>query len=156
MCRTVLFIMLFIMLPMNPAQAQDGRWAHLTVRIEGIKNYSGEVGAALFNEAKGYPVGIQHSYLAEWVKASEGQDVIEIVFDEIPAGEYAVSVMHDENGNRKLETSFLGFPREGVGFSNGQKVVMSAPKYTKAAFMLAEGEDQHITIVMDYSRRLEK
>jgi len=36
-------------------------------------------------------------------------------------GKYAVSVFHDENSNGKLDTNFLGIPREGVGASNNAK-----------------------------------
>ena len=36
----------------------------------------------------------------------------------LPAGTYAVQVMHDANGNDKLDTNFMGIPVEGYGFSN--------------------------------------
>ncbi len=72
------------------------------------------------------------------------------VFDTMPAGEYAVSVVHDANGNRKVNRSFFGFPKEGVGFSNDQKVVMSAPRYDKSKFPLVAGENKTIVIKLDY------
>ena len=39
----------------------------------------------------------------------------------LPAGNYAVQVMHDENENNKLDTNFMGMPIEGYGFSNNPR-----------------------------------
>ena len=99
---------------------------------------------------KGYPTHLQHAYEAEWVELRKGQKAIEVEFEGIPFGEYAVSVFHDENGNRRLERSMLGFPEEGVGFSNDQKVKLSAPKFKKSKFKLSEGKNKKIVINLDY------
>jgi uncharacterized protein (DUF2141 family) len=55
-------------------------------------------------------------------------------FENIPSGTYAVSVFHDENSNGKLDTNFLGIPREGVGASNNAKGHLGPPKFSAAAF----------------------
>jgi uncharacterized protein (DUF2141 family) len=39
-------------------------------------------------------------------------------FEGIPSGTYALVVLHDENMNGKLDTNWLGVPKEGYGFSN--------------------------------------
>jgi len=36
----------------------------------------------------------------------------------IPPGTYAIACYHDENDNGKLDTNFLGIPKEGTGASN--------------------------------------
>jgi len=45
-------------------------------------------------------------------------DSVQLVFDHLDAGHYAVKVFHDENGNGRLDSNFLGVPSEGYGFSN--------------------------------------
>jgi uncharacterized protein (DUF2141 family) len=50
-----------------------------------------------------------------------------------------VSVVHDENFNGKLDTNFIGMPREGVGASNDAKGHMGPPKFSAAAFQYAGG-----------------
>lgn len=55
-----------------------------------------------------------------------------------------------------MDRSTLGFPKEGVGFSNDQKVVLSAPKFHKAKFLLQEGENKEIIIQLDYRRKKKK
>jgi uncharacterized protein (DUF2141 family) len=55
-------------------------------------------------------------------------------FPGIAPGTYAVSVYHDENSNDKLDTNFLGIPREGVGASNNARGHMGPPKFDSAKF----------------------
>lgn len=120
----------------------------LTVRVEGINDRPGEVGVALFQNPKGYPTHLEHAYQVEWLPLQAGQATAEVVFEGVPFGEYALSVMHDENGNRTLEQSTLGFPEEGVGFSNGQRVQFSAPKFSNAKFAFTQ--PQQLVIPLDY------
>ena len=60
-------------------------------------------------------------------------------FTGVAPGTYAVSVVHDENSNGKLDTNFIGMPREGVGASNDAKGHMGPPKFSAAAFQYAGG-----------------
>ena len=151
MLRIILTIALLVVVFSSVTQAQDAVAPTLEVRVEGIRgDKGGELGVAVFNSRTGYPVHIGHAYEAEWFKLQKGMGAVDSVFDSLPAGEYAVSVFHDVNGNRILERSRLGFPKEGVGFSNDQKVRMSAPKFDKCKFTLSEGGNKKIVIQLDY------
>jgi uncharacterized protein (DUF2141 family) len=57
----------------------------------------------------------------------------------IEPGTYAIAVYHDENSNGKLDSNFIGIPREGVGFSNNAKGHMGPPKFDAAAFRFSGG-----------------
>ncbi|BDD67133.1 hypothetical protein Sj15T_21540 [Sphingobium sp. TA15] len=48
-------------------------------------------------------------------------------------GTYAIAIIHDENGNGKLDT-FAGIPREGVGFSRNPAIRFGAPSFRSAQF----------------------
>jgi uncharacterized protein (DUF2141 family) len=48
-----------------------------------------------------------------------------------------VAVFHDENGNGKLDTNFLGIPREGVGVSNNKLRKLGPPTWEDSKFGLA-------------------
>ena len=146
--RTVM--LLLVVSVSGLAHAQDVDFANLAVRVEGIRNKTGEIGVALFTSPKGYPTHLEHAYEAQWVGLQEGPDAIEVVFEGLPFGDYAVSVFHDENGNRTLERSTLGFPKEGVGFSNGQTVKLSAPSFRASKLALSKAEDMKIVITLDY------
>lgn len=52
----------------------------------------------------------------------------------LPPGRYAISVFQDMNGNRKLDSNFLGIPTEDSGSSNNAPARFSAPKFRDAAF----------------------
>ena len=150
MFRATSFVALFVIGFLNLAQAQEVEIASLHVRVEGIRNIKGEIGVALFNHKLGYPTHLEHAYEPEWVPLQMGQDAVEVVFDAIPPGEYAVSVVHDVNGNRLVDRSRLGFPKEGVGFSNNQKVTLRAPRFENAKLLLSAGENKKIVIKLDY------
>ena len=51
----------------------------------------------------------------------------------LPAGSYAVSVLHDENSDGKMDFNWIGVPTKGYGFSNDAKAVLLAPPSFHAA-----------------------
>jgi len=73
---------------------------------------------------------------------------VRIDFGAVPDGRYAIALVHDENGNGKLDKSLM-IPREGFGFSRDAPVRMGPPSFAKAAFPV-EGADAHVSIRMRY------
>ena len=124
----------------------------LEVRVEGINHQAGEIGVAAFSSAAGFPIHLENSYEVQWKKLQAGQQTIDFVFDNLPPGDYAISVVHDTNGNRLVDRSTLGFPKEGVGFSNNQKVVLSSPSFKKCQFTLTAGERKKLSVQLGYPK----
>lgn len=54
----------------------------------------------------------------------------------LPEGDYSVSAVYDENSNDKLDTGFLGIPKELVAFSNNVKGRFGPPKFEETSFKL--------------------
>lgn len=52
------------------------------------------------------------------------------------AGTYAVAIVHDENGNGRLDTLMM-MPREGFGFSRNPAIRMGPPRFADASFAVA-------------------
>jgi uncharacterized protein (DUF2141 family) len=50
----------------------------------------------------------------------------------LPPGEYALSLFQDMNGNRRLDTNFLGIPQEASGSSNNPPTRWGPPKFRDA------------------------
>ncbi|MBZ0108020.1 MAG: DUF2141 domain-containing protein [Candidatus Scalindua rubra] len=69
-------------------------------------------------------------------------------FLDILPGKYALAVIHDENVNGKLDTNWLGIPKEGYGFSNDVKGVLGAPAFSAASF-LYDRRDIDLTISLN-------
>lgn len=63
-----------------------------------------------------------------------------ISFDGLPRGDYAIAVIHDENGNGKLDT-FAGIPKEGFGFSRNPIITFGPPSFSAARFTVAGDAD---------------
>jgi uncharacterized protein (DUF2141 family) len=63
-----------------------------------------------------------------------------MTFDNLPRGDYAVAVFHDENMNGRLDKNIFGIPKEGYGFSNNPKKSMGPPKFTDVKFQLSQPE----------------
>jgi uncharacterized protein (DUF2141 family) len=87
------------------------------VRVVGARNKKGKIGVTLFQEAQGFPDDTSKAIRQQSVdidpKYSERTDNLQ----GLPRGTFAVSVLHDENGNGKRDKNFMGIPKEGYGAS---------------------------------------
>lgn len=107
--------------------AQYGFGQRLVVRIENIKDDRGEIGVAIYDNDKDF---LKKEKSGRFVPAKKG--MVEVVFENLPAGGYALSVMHDSNKNGQLDTNLLGIPKEGFGFSNNAMGTFGPPTFEKA------------------------
>ena len=91
--------------------------------------------AGVYNSEIGF---LKNEYKGDVVEIKEKRATI--IFKNIDAGEYAVSFIHDENKNNKMDTNFFGIPKEDYGCSNNAKNFLGPPKYEDAKFMLSENK----------------
>ena len=106
----------------------------ITIKITGLRSANGNLLVALFNAKKGFPGKYENAVKQTSITAAGSEHVA--VFSDVPFGTYAVAVRHDENANGKLDTNFLGMPKEGVGTSNNPKSKFGPPSFDDAAFTL--------------------
>jgi uncharacterized protein (DUF2141 family) len=128
-------------------QIQNFQENVIHVEIEGLRNSKGQVMCALYSSPDGFPKKSEKALAHVSSVISGVQGVCE--FSRIAPGTYAVSVFHDENSNGKLDTNFMGIPREGVGASNGARGHLGPPKFDAAAFHFAGGR-MNLTIKLNY------
>jgi uncharacterized protein (DUF2141 family) len=115
----------------------------LTVTIDGLRNSEGYVTIALHNGETEFPG--DEGFMMKSVKAKKGS--IEVTFEKVPTGEYAIAVMHDENGNEEMDFNEYGMPTEGFGFSNEATAEMGPPDFDEASFDVTEDTDHYVEIV---------
>jgi uncharacterized protein (DUF2141 family) len=103
----------------------------LTVAISGFKDNTGKVMVGLYN-SEGSFLESEIMGVTSKIKSKEAT----VSFKGLKKGEYAVSLYHDKNNNKKLDTNLFGIPKEDYACSNGAKGFMGPPKYVDAKFWL--------------------
>ncbi len=104
----------------------------LRVEISAARTDQGKVLCALFGSYDGFPGDVSKAITGASGSLSSGRTVCE--FRDLKPGEYAVSVVHDEDSDGKLKTGWFGIPKEGVGASNDAKGSFGPPKFNAARF----------------------
>jgi uncharacterized protein (DUF2141 family) len=119
------------------------------VEISGLRSDKGQVLCALYSstQAEAFPKKADKAVARLTAKIAERGAICD--FTGVAPGTYAVSVVHDENSNGKLDTNFIGMPREGVGASNDAKGHMGPPKFSAASFRY-EGRRLDLKIHVNY------
>jgi uncharacterized protein (DUF2141 family) len=107
------------------------------VDVAGLRNDKGQVMCALYSSAEGFPKDGNKALKQVKAPISNGHATCD--FSGIGPGTYAVAVFHDENANGKMDTNFVGMPREGVGASNDAQGHFGPPPFDKAAFRFTGG-----------------
>lgn len=118
--------------------------AQLEVTVKNLKEAKGNVRVGLFKDDKTF---LKEAWKGQVVKAADGE--IKVVFEKVPAGTYAVSIIHDKNENGELDSNFFGMPTEGFGFSNDAMGTFGPPDFAKASFVLG-AEPTNVSISLRY------
>lgn len=105
--------------------------ATLLVRIEGLRSTKGMVRACLTRNAHFFPSCDKDPDALHASVAAGPEATLHI--GGIPSGDYALAVLHDENGNGRIDT-VLGIPRDGVGFSQNPRLFFGPPKFAAVRF----------------------
>ncbi len=125
----------------QPAAASTSGYT-LTVVVEGVNNLGGNVGLLVFNSAKGWAEDRSTALKDITVPAHEG--TVTITVPDLPAGTYAVALVHDVNKNHKLDRNFVGQPKEQWGLSNNPHAVIKTPSYSACTFELKGNQEVHV------------
>jgi uncharacterized protein (DUF2141 family) len=107
--------------------------AHLRM-VSNVKGSDGSVLVALFNDERHF---LQKAVAAK-VIALAADSTTTVRFENMPPGEYAVSVIHDRNKNGKLDTSPTGFPKERFAFSNNAMGFFGSPAFGSAKVRIGD------------------
>lgn len=115
--------------------------ATLEVDIAKLRSTKGVIQFCLTSDPKNFPACVDDARALTRTVPAGKRDV---QFEGLPVGDYAIAVIHDENGNNKLDTT-LGIPREGFGFSRNPAIGFGPPKFSAARFTLDKnGTEQDI------------
>jgi uncharacterized protein (DUF2141 family) len=138
--------MLILMFLSSAFGLENSSSINVHVKIEGFRTSRGNCYLLLFKDKKGFPESEKHA--AVILKNSIVDNTATFIFDTSP-GIYAISVLHDENLNEKLDKTWYGKPVEGFGISNNPKINFGPPSFKKSSISLKE-KDNFVSITMKY------
>lgn len=139
--RMLAIVMIFLS---SAAQATT-----VEILVEGLRSDQGNLAASLFNEEsrQAFPRDGKKAQESKYLKI-KSKNTARLVFENVPKGNYALSLMHDENADGKMNMA-MGIPREGFGFSNNPTIYFGPPSFSKAQFAV-EGESITVTVKLKY------
>ncbi len=115
----------------------------LLVNIRGVTADAGQIGCSLFQHETGFPMDASRAQQL-WMNADSAH--LTCQFKQLAPGQYAVAVMQDVNLNKKVDTNFVGIPKEAWGVSNNVRPGLRAPKFNEAMIQIGEQGTQTIMI----------
>jgi uncharacterized protein (DUF2141 family) len=127
---SLFFTIIIVLTQISPvfSQTPDSSGS-IIIRTVNLSSDEGCVRVALFDS--------EESFTIEPLMGESGEitgKVSEVIFENVPFGDYAVAVFHDENNNEEMDTNFLGIPSEAYGFSNGAEGTFGPPDFDEAKF----------------------
>jgi uncharacterized protein (DUF2141 family) len=120
----------------GPVQAASPRTCTLIVKVVGLRNTKGKVDVLLFRSSAGFPDDPSKAVVDD-EQIDPKTLTAQVVFQHVAPGPAAVTVLHDENLNDKLDKNLVGIPREGYGASNNPKKRLREPTFAEAQFSVS-------------------
>lgn len=134
------FICLFAfntaLLFLGNVMAQTGS---IEVNVTNIESKKGTIRIGLFASEKDF---LKNAIKGKVVKASGSE--VTVSFENLEPGEYAVSVIHDENENGELDKNVFGIPKEGFAFGNNAMGSFGPPSFEKAKIVISDQRERQV------------
>lgn len=138
---SILFLLLSFFLVQGNVWSKD-----LHIKIDNVKNNSGEILYLVFSRSEGFPDNEKNSIRQGKISTEEASSE-GLVIRGLAEGQYAISLFHDENSNGLLDTNFLGLPKEGFGFSKNPKIYFGPPSFDRSRFELSNSRQIKINLI---------
>jgi uncharacterized protein (DUF2141 family) len=139
-----IFVVLIIITSFTKLYPQEGT---ITVDVNGLKNNDGNLCVALFINDIGFPANHQKALVKKIIPIKSKK--MTFTLRNIKYGVYALSILHDDNKNNKMDFHILGFPKEGYGVSNNIRSPIGPPKFDECTFKL-NSDEIHLQININY------
>lgn len=109
----------------------------IILHISGLRNNNGVVRVALFDSSKNYSMdkgSADHSFKKMIAPINNKESTATI--ENLPYGEYAIKLFHDEDNSGRFLTNSFGIPKVEYGFSNNAHGLFGPAPFDKAKFRL--------------------
>jgi uncharacterized protein (DUF2141 family) len=109
----------------------------LFIVITDLQNDDGLVFLALCDSREDFESAGEY-YLSLKVRIENG--IAKRTINELPYGEYAIKLYHDENSDGEFNSNFLGIPTEDYGFSNNATGTFGPADYADTKFLFEQSK----------------
>ena len=140
-------ILLFLFWVLGFGTSLFGQTLKASLEVGNIPLKDGTLWIAWYDNETDFKKGAEGKMAYSQKISIKTQSQSRIVLDNIKAGEYAIRLFFDENGNGKIDTNFLGIPKEAYGFSNNVYPATRAATYEESKMKIST-ENQIIKIKM--------
>lgn len=122
----------------------------IVVSIKNLRNLNqGELHIALYKKVDRIEMEFSKALQVKTVAVKAPKETV--TFKAMPYGDYAIGVLHDLNKDKKMESNWIGMPKEDLAVSNNVKGgPMGGPKWKAAKFTLNSEKLVLESIVMSH------
>ena len=127
---------LFVPVALFAALSAQASPSEIDIQVQGLRNFNGAVRLCLTRNPAHFPACDSDPAAVTRSVPARAAGMIRI--QGVSSGIYALSLIHDENSNNRLDT-FLFVPREGFGFSRNPRLRMGPPRFEEVRFAVSGG-----------------
>ena len=122
----------------------------LEVTINQVRSTKGQILLSVYSDPAQYPYKPFRTCPVSKDSLKNGQ--VKTVILGLQPGTYAMGLLDDENLSGDMECNIIVIPKEGFGFSNNPRTILSKPDYDKLIFNVGPGTTR-IDITVQYKLR---
>ena len=132
----LLFGMISTLFPINNPE--------LTIKISNIDKIKGEIKVGVFDTDTNF---LKEGHAIKNYSIKVKNNTATLTITDLPKGEYAITMYHDQNSDNECNRNFIGIPKEPYAFSNNVKPKVSAPKYKDCKFTFSDDKTLNIKLI---------
>lgn len=116
----------------------------LTIKISNIDKIKGEIKVGVFDTDTNF---LKEGHAIKNYSIKVKNNTATLTITDLPKGEYAITMYHDQNSDNECNRNFIGIPKEPYAFSNNVKPKVSAPKYKDCKFTFSDDKTLNIKLI---------
>jgi uncharacterized protein (DUF2141 family) len=116
----------------------------ISVEVQRVKSSDGNISVAVYNSSESF---LKFGEVFKTYSTKEIKGKTQLHLEDLPECDYALAIFHDENANDKLDTIWLGIPREAVCFSNSKMKMFGPPGFKECVIDLHK--DRQVTVFLE-------
>ena len=127
-----LFLFILAHLPIIGAPSPTSDKGILQINVQNIVEAEGMVWVGIYKSKEDFLIKEKATLIG--VRVESTKDLL-IEVPDLPFGEYAMAIFHDENNNGEMDRNLVGIPSEPFAFSKKPKSKFRLPKFEEVKFI---------------------